>query len=55
MRRFAIFCVAAVGMVVIALAMVGCRQPKSESEEPRTPSKSVSPASTRDYTAAIRT
>ena len=44
MRRFAIFCVAAVGMVVIALAMVGCRQPKSESEEPQTPSKSVSPA-----------
>ena len=44
MKRFAIFCVTAVSVVVIALAMVGCRQRESGSEEPRTPSKSVSPA-----------
>ena len=44
MKRFAIFCATTVSAVVIALAMIGCPQPKSASEEPRTPPKSASPA-----------
>jgi len=44
MKRSAIFCATTAGAVVVALAMVGCPQHRSTSEEPQTPPKSVSHA-----------